>query len=263
MKSNKLGLHAKAATRMESLFEWVPGANVNVEGEEKTGKNHFAFTAPSPILCISGDRKITFLAAKLASTMKKHIHAVRFRLQIPLGASSEKVKEIARPIWRELEELFWEALQSSTVRTIVVDTGSWAWELKRLAAFGKTERILPVFYNLCNAQFERMLLAGEDYPGKHIIWIHKLGDEWKNKQGDRGMESYKTGKMERKGFKNVGFDVQANIRTSWDKESKKFTAKVISNAFDPDFNGVVFKGTSCNYASVMSAITGTDKGEWK
>lgn len=252
--SNALGLKARAADRMESLFEWQPGANISLEGLDKTGKNHFAFTAPGPILCLSGDRRVDYIAAKQASELHKKIHAVRFKARIPLAADDEAIKKLCRPIWREVEELFLESLDSDKVRSIVVDTGTFFWELKRLAAFGKTNKVLPVFYSIANAQFERLLLAGEEYPNKHVIWLHKLGAEYKHNEP--------TGKLERKGFKNVGYDMQAVIRTGYDAESKRFFAKVVNNTFEPACNGMVFKGKSCNYATVMSTLTGSDRKEW-
>lgn len=260
---NKLGLKSAAAGRIESLWKWLPGANVNVEGLEKTGKNHFCFTAPDPILCISGDRRVNFLAKKLGEQLGKRIHAARFRYEIPAGADDSKIKAIVRPVWREAEELFWEALRSDSVRTIVIDTGTWAWETKRLAAFGKTTKVLPVFYGVANAQFERMLLAAEDYPSKHVLWIHKMDYLWKSREGRYGEERFKTTKLERKGFKNVGFDVQASLRTAYDPDKREFSVKVVDNAFDADCNGMVFKRAQCNYASVMSMITGTSLKEWR
>lgn len=253
---NDLGLKS---TRLTTKFEWQPGSNINVEGDEKTGKNHFAFTAPGPIVCISGDRKLDFLVAKFKP---KKIAVARFHYDIRLGMKDEDVKGLVRPIWKEIEELFWDALHSSKVKTVVIDNGTWLWQTKRLASFGRTEKVPPVLYNIANAQFERMLLAGEEQPNKHVIWIHRLGEEWVWKKNDEGKDvSMPTGKRKREGFKHVGFDVQANLRCV--VQDGVFKLRVVDNAFDPSCNGQFFKGKQLNYPFVMATLTGTDPGEWQ
>lgn len=253
---NDLGIKSD---RLTDKFEWVPGSNINVEGDEKTGKNHFSFTAPGPIVCISGDRKIDHLVAKFRP---KKIYAARFHYDIKLGMDSEAVKGLVRPIWKEIEQLFWDALENRKVKSIVVDNGTWLWQTKRLASFGKTEKVPPVLYNVANAQFERMLLAGEEKPGKHVIWIHRLGEEWVWKKNDQGQDvSMPTGKRKREGFKHVGFDLQASLRCL--QADGVFKVRVVDNAFDPSANGQFFKGKQLNYPFVMASLTGTEPEVWK
>lgn len=252
----ELGLKSKGAGRVKSVFgDSQEGALINVEGEEKTGKNHFAFTAPKPLLCISVDRDARPVARKF-----KGVHVAAFDWELPLKkATTQAVSDVTRPVWKEVEELFYDALKSTRVKTIVMDTGTRLWDLIRLAKFGKLQQVPPVLYTQVNALFERMILAGQG-TGKHIIWLHRLGERWIDVKKNGKYVGMNTGEMKRLGFKSMGFDVEANIRLT--RDGNVFTAEIIDNGFDGDCNGMLFKKKMCNYPSVMSALTDSDPADW-
>jgi hypothetical protein len=255
MKS--LGLKSKAASKLVSSFEdGQEGALVNVEAEEKCGKNHFAFTAAKPIVCISVDRDARPVARKFDG-----VHVARFDFEVPVGkaAKPQHVSDMVRPVWKEIDDLFFDALKSKNVRTIVMDTGTRLWDIIRLAKFGKLQQVPPILYTQVNALFERMILAGQG-AGKNVIWLHRLGEKWIDVKKKGKIVSANTGEMKRLGFKGMGFDVEANIRLT--RDGNVFTATIVDNGFDADFNGMQFKKKMCTYPAVMSALTDTDPEQW-
>lgn len=253
----KHGLTSKAARHIKPIEDDVSAVVANVQGLEKTGKNHFCATAPSPQLVISGDRKLDRLLKKFP---KQDIEVARFGYDLFNIKKDEEIKSIVKPVWKDIVELFFDALHSK-LRTIVMDNGTWIWETCRLAHFGRAERVPPLFYGPVNAAFERMLLAGEE-SGKNVLWIHRMADKWADKRDPRTgqIRSINTGQIERKGFKNVGFDVQTNLQTI--RVDDRFSVKVIDTDTNPEWNGYTFKG-KCDFPTVMSTIYGNDPEDWQ
>jgi len=250
LRKNDLGLRSKAARRLQQETTEL-GVVINVQAKEKAGKNHFAYSAPGPIVVISGDRNSDVVRRKFP---KKDIRIAYFKYDFDPRADAQDVHDIVKPIWKEVEELYWDALRSKAVRTIVCDTGTWFWSTIRLGKFGKTQQVPPVLYNQVNAIFERMILRGEEY-NKNVIWLHRMKEEWVGSRNSKGKyESNPTGRWVRDSFKHMGNDVQANIELS--RPSNKFAATVLNNGLDPSFDGMTFKGKMCDFSTVMAALQG-------
>ncbi len=53
--------------------------------------------------------------------------------------------------------LCFKALESKEIKSIVIDTASEAWELVRLARFGKLTQVMPQHYGPVNTEFRDMI----------------------------------------------------------------------------------------------------------
>jgi hypothetical protein len=258
---NSLGLKSKAMRRVSSHGEGK-GVLINIEGLEKTGKNHLVGTGPGPQLWLCGDRNPYTVADKFNRDEKGKITAVWFRYAMRDLKDPNAVAKLVRPIYAEFEDLFWEAIDNNDkLRTVCVDTGSWAWETARLAAFGKLDKVPPFLYTRVNGRFERMLLGGEG-TGKIVVWLHRLKEKWVDQKNESGeWVSKNTGKLITDGMKAVCFDMEVNLRTGRD-EKGRFTATVLSNGIDPDVDGMTFRGNQCNLPTILSTLFGNDPADW-
>jgi len=170
---------------------------LNVEGGEKGGKSHFALTAPGPISLIDMDTGLEGVVNKFSK--QKKIYRASFNYH---DATSQNEWET---MWKKMKQAFFDALATKVIRTLIVDTASEMWELCRMAAFGKLAQVKPHHYAPVNAEFRDLIRKAYD-TDKNLILIHKQKKEY--------IDEKWTGNMERAGFGDVGYAVQANI-ISW------------------------------------------------
>ena len=170
---------------------------LNVEGAEKEGKTHFALTAPGPIALIDMDIGLEGVVSKFSKQKKIFVASFNYH-----EATSPDEWE---KMWVKMKTGFLDALASKTIRTLISDTATEMWELCRMAAFGKLAQVKPHHYAPVNAEFRDLIRKAYD-SDKNLILIHKQKKEYKNEQW--------TGHMERAGFGDVGYAVQANV-VSW------------------------------------------------
>jgi hypothetical protein len=172
---------------------------LNVEGMEKCGKTHFALTAPGPIAVIDMDIGLEGVISKF--TLQKKIYVASFNYR---DATTPDEWE---KMWVKMKTAYMDALASKSIRTVIADTATEWWELVRMARFGKLAQVKPHHYAPVNAEFRDLLRKAYD-TDKNLILIHKQKKEY---TGDPGSW---TGNMERAGFGDIGYAVQANI-LSW------------------------------------------------
>jgi hypothetical protein len=234
----------------------------NVEGLEKTGKTHFASFAPGPIAFLDLDRGSEGPVNRAKESGQKFLYA-KYRFQSLVVPGNEKATaEKLRPLWAQLKTDYKAALESKTVRTIVIDTGYAAWELIKTARFGRFERIPPILTAQVNAEFSRLITMAQDFD-KSVLWLHRLFPEWANKPNPSGKGDigYKTGNVERRGFKDLAFDVQANIRLGRTPEGR-FTATIIDSRLNHEVSGLTLKGANATFANIAAMIYGNSPEEW-
>jgi hypothetical protein len=183
---------------------------VNAEGEEKSGKNHFAFTAPGPIFEHSFDIGNEGVVQKFQS--QKRIMIAEYELEIQPGeADPREVAEAADKVWSQFLSNYRDGLASCGNGTTMIDTGTETWELLRLARFGKLTQVMPHHYGPVNKEMQEMIREGFGH-NCNVIFLHKRKEEWENYVGSDGKEKgRKTGKMKRVGFSDMPFLVQVNL----------------------------------------------------
>ena len=229
---------------------------VQVEGHEKTGKTHFALTAPGPIAYFGldlGDEGVIekFLAEgkeiitpddgiRVPTTVEMHIDGPR------LDASSA---------WEQFKKAYIAACKSPQVRTIVWDTATEVWELIRLARFGKLAQVMPVQYGPVNGEMRGLIRAAYD-SNKNFVMLHKMKAEYVNDK--------RTGKYERAGFGDTGYVVQINLRTFHDPDASEFGVEVLNARQDMTLCGQIYTGDLCTFPMIATLIVeGTSPEDWE
>lgn len=216
-------------------------------GREKRGKTFWALSAPGPIAVIASDPG-TESAVRQWQRAGKDI--VCFFHTLP--ASGQKI-EVYEAAWQRVAAAFDEAVQSPSIRSIVIDTATEIWELLRLARFGRLTQVMPHHYGPVNAEFRSLYhrVAGS---GKNTIWIHKVKKEYATNR--EGKDSW-TGRWERAGFS--GFEYLADVILEHDlvveNDRPEFTVRVIDSRYHPTkVNGERFSGLMCSFPALASVI---------
>jgi hypothetical protein len=90
-----------------------------------------------------------------------------------------------------------------------MDTATEAWELVRLARFGKLTQVMPMQYGPVNTEFRDMIKQVYK-TDKNLILLHKVKKEY--------VDDKFTGELERAGFGDTGYLVQINLLLGWDED---------------------------------------------
>lgn len=236
----------------------VPKLMVCSQGEEKQGKTYWAFTAPPPIAVVASDTG----TESVASTWRgkgKDIKMYQYR--VPKGGVHTDAEYKAE--WAKLEDAIMAVVDNrKQFRTLIVDTGTEVWEMKRLAMFGKLTQVMPHQYVEANKQFTNLIKTVYDAPGLNSVWIHKVKKEYKQMKG-QDRDSW-TGKMERAGFGDIGYLADLCITNRYDREEKQFCCDVTDSRYTPDMLiDETFFGESNSFVQLAQyAFPDTDESYW-
>jgi hypothetical protein len=222
---------------------------MSVFADEKCGKNHFAFSAPGPIGCISIDYGLDGVVQKWQT--KKEINVSKYRLEIPpKGADMNKVAVSSTDMWDSIITDYHFSL--SKYRTTIIDTADEAWAILRLARFGKLDQVKPHHYGPVNAEFRDMYREAYDLDS-NLIMLHKAKAEYVNDQ--------RTGKRERAGFSDTGFLVQVELKLFKvhpdDRDGDDdlgFRGLIISCRQNPEIEGQTLEGPMLNFPMLASMV---------
>ena len=213
----------------------------SVDGMPKTGKTHFALTAPEPIFFINIDIGTEGVVDKFQAEGKRiYLYDVR----VPRTAS----KEIWVPMWENLKKIF-EKVYQVGAGSVVVDTDTEAYELARLAKFGKLVQVLPQHYAEVNNEYREVLRLAYD-SAMNSIFIHKMKPKYIN--------NARTNEYEPSGMSDMEYNVQTNItmyREDTD-EGPEFSAFIKDCRHNPIVNGEWLKGEMCSFEFLLSLIHG-------
>lgn len=230
---------------------------ITVDSLPKEGKTHFVLTAPGPIAVHNLDLGLEGVIDEFPD---KEIYP--FQYEIPMssmlpGSEFSSMSEAAQRVWKEFVGNFRDSL--SKMRTVVVDTGSEAWALVRLARLGKLTAILPVQYTAVNAEFRQLTQLALSQQSCNVIFTHKLKDQYKNDKP--------TGLYERSGFGEIEYDVQTVINASRDYTKAgiaQFSVEIAACRANLAASGTRFTGADCTFSKVAQAIyPSTTEENWK
>lgn len=217
-------------------------AIVNIQGPEKTGKDHMAFTYEGgPIYVHSFDIGLEGVVQKFQKT--REIYVAEYELQVQPGDGTDReVGESANKVWDQFVSNFKDSISSTAKEGLVVcDTGTEVWELLRLASFGKLAQVMPHMYAKPSAEMRELVRTS--YDGCNVAWLHKMADEWENTTDASGKEKgRKTGRKARKSFGDMPFLVQVNVetgKTQVEGGGAEFTATIIDCRLNPSCEGMV------------------------
>jgi hypothetical protein len=230
---------------------------IRVGGVDKSGKTHFALTAPAPISVINADRGLEGVVEKFAS--EKEIYTTPNFRDMPSETEKEQEKR-----WKALYDCYWAALEDKSTRSIVFDTDTEAWEIARLAELGRLEKVPPLKYTQLNRMFREMIDAAFTHD-KNLILICKYKKQYVSRKDDDAMGSW-NGKYEPAGFNDLPYIVQANLRTRMEvgDMGAQGTVEVVNCRQNMQMNGEVFEGEMASFPFVASMIIeGTTPEEWE
>jgi hypothetical protein len=273
----------------------TPRLIIAVDAVDKAGKTEFGFNAPKPILYMDLDIGREGVLDKHADpriivTRPFVFRALRSSL-LPENArkgTDVLVREKAEPELERFKQTYLRALHEPILkyrgkamhaRTIVVDTGTETWELLRLCEFGKLSQVKSHHYTEVNGLMRDLVREAFD-ADVNVIWLHKLKYAWK--EGGEGKQT-KTNTLERQGFQDMHFLVQANVllyraprpgtapdKWAWqcgDKLPVRFDAPARENdedlgfrlrigncRHDPTLEGVEFSNEMVNFRTIAGLM---------
>lgn len=220
-----------------------PRISVATRGKTKRGKTHWAiFTPPDPIAVISldtGTRQI----------VDKAVAQGRVVMPFYIDHSRRDDQAQAKKSWQDYRKALSVIRASRSIRTLVIDTISDAWDLIQLAEFGKLKQNNKFAYGGINAEFPG--LVEEFYhanPSINTVYIQKLkkqytGDNWDGKS------------MQAVGFN--GFDYLVDLSITHIFEGGKFgfeTDASEATRFGPEFSGLKFMDGECSFVDLAMNI---------
>ena len=187
-------------------------------GWDKTGKNHFGFTMPDPILGMYLDPAGTegvvqkFLKGE-NGTPKKEIRHIQYRFNKKWD-DQDKAKEV-RDQWME------DYQHGLTIAKSIQIDESELWELCRFAEFGR-ESDLGREYGPLNGMYRGLIQDAFD-AGVNLQLVQKVKTKW--------VKGESTTEMEPLGFKQAGNIVQVSLEHRYDPdadESERFKVKIVN-----------------------------------
>lgn len=170
-------------------------------GKEKSGKNHFGLTAPSPIYGMYFDPgSLEGVAEKFCEPPlgPKEIHEVQYRFN-----KKKNTQDEAKALKAEFKEDY-ETFLNSDAKTGQIDETE-LWELFRFAEFGR-ESSKGQFYGPLNGEYRGLLHDAYDAK-KNLQLIQKVKAVWEDDKP--------TDKIRAVGFPEAGNVVQVNLEHSW------------------------------------------------
>lgn len=229
-------------------------------GQEKTGKTHFAMTAPGPIAVVSLDAGTQEVVEKLVGS--KEIYVCQSRVPPPSRDKQADQDEYKR-LWREVRSSVLAASMERSVRTVVIDTATELWELCRLAAFGRLTQVLPVMYGPVNKEFRDLVKSCMDRPDLNLVFIHKVR---KSYQATPSGEAW-NGQWEAACFQDMPYLVDVEISHSIVPARGKaiFRSRVESVCRqNPDVFGLELDGEANCFPVLASMVyPDSDPSEWQ
>jgi len=223
----------------DALVEIPHRLIASVSGREKTGKTHLALTAPGPIIFFNIDIGTEGVVSKFQSDKQIFIYDVR----IPKGAT----KETYQVMWADLKSRIVTAYSINS-GTVIIDTGSEAFELARLAHFGKLTQVMPHHYTQVNSEWRELMRSAYDST-MNTIYIHKMKPKW--------VAGNRTEDYEPTGFGEMGYLSQINVitfREDTQGGGSEFGLVVKDCRQNPNLNGTVLRGPMSNFGFLLSAV---------
>ena len=193
----------------------------SIEGTDKTGKSHLALTAPRPIMYIALDVGTEGVIHKFQGE-----DLMVYQVEQPerLGSSQELMGRYGE-IWATVQDKISEALAMNE-GTLIIDTFTEAYDICRLAHFGKMSQVQPHQYGVAYADL-REVMRKVHQSKMSCILLHKMGN------------NFNTGEPEMKGWNDIPHQVQVTLRTDREDtaDGPVFLAEVRACRQNPNLMG--------------------------
>lgn len=262
----------------------------NLWADEKSGKTHFAFTAPGPIAYMWTDKPPDDVVSKFASS--KIIYSYPYQV-LPTEEVTKFDKEVQlairayqrggrtadtigtnKVIQEALEHVrmlymdkviefkadYYEWMREPSVRSIIVDNISTFYSMLMLADFGRESNNNKTDYgNINRDMFE--LTAAANASDKNVIFISHTGKKYVNDKW--------TGQRERKGWFDLAKWVQLNATMYYGGEPTAFRLLIENSSHDPALLGTELSSEpdamlSLDFQTLATLVfPGTSRGDWE
>lgn len=231
---------------------------ISIEGAEKSGKNHFAFTAPGKIAFHSFDHGDEGMIEKFVKA-GKGIQKAEYRVNVPPGTDTQKTSEACTPVWNGFKVNF--SIGLAQCRTTVVDTGTDAYELLRMSYFGKLQQVMAHHYAPVNAEMKDLIRQAYSADGNLIV-LHRIKDEYFTTKNREGKDvANKTGAKIMAGFSQMKFETQVHLRMF--KDDGEFCAEVVTCRQNPDIEGMVLSGDVLSFTGLgLMVYPDSEEEDW-
>lgn len=170
-----------------------------VSGHQKNGKTDFALSAPEPIFYHNFDDGMEGVVEELAKAGKE-IYIKRYRMPNDRMDPTMKMAR-ANEVFATYQKM-WADSVARGKGTVVVDTHSEEWEIRRLAKFGKLTQVPAFLYTEVNNDLRTDVREAYE-SGMNIILLQKMKKAYVGKDW--------SGKWEPSGYSDLPFLVQANL----------------------------------------------------
>jgi hypothetical protein len=198
----------------QDIVKMAPKRSImSIEGLDKTGKSRLAMTAPEPVVYMDLDVGTEGVIERMMA--EREILLYQVEQPSKLGTASELMERF-RLVWQDIQARVAEALQLES-GTLVIDTFGEAYDICRLAHFGKMAQVQPHQYAVAYADLREICRLG--YQSQmNLVLLHKLGG------------NFHTGELEPQCWKEVPYQVQTTLRTARENtpEGPHFYAEVMS-----------------------------------
>ena len=225
-------------------------------GHPKSGKSHFALTAPGPIAYLDLDAVEPMVLAKFMKG-KQIFHADHSRPVLDIDPSHDD--HIKR--WKEFRSTHETAVKDPKIRTIIWDTATEVWEMCRLKHFGALSK-KSHHYGPPNAEMLSLIRMVKEQSDKNFIMLQQMTEIYENDMG--------TGRYGPAGFKQVPY--QANvIATAYhdvdemveDDDASGFWIELGKGSLDMGKCGEVLEPPMNDFANLASLMHGVKPSNWK
>ena len=230
----------------------------------KCGKTNFGLTAPSPLAYLNLDQGEDGVAQKFIADGKRILQCkIEYDAEGAFGSATTAEQEHWKKAKKRLKEGWLDALNTKGIRSVVVDTDTEAWEVFRLAEFGRSSA-LARNYGPVNAEYNALMRAVLK-TDKNLIILQKLKELYVNDKG--------TGRLVASGFKGAEYNSQVNVRL-WRGENDdhvgiriaggEFGMTIISSRNNPDLDGEELVGPMVNFTTLAMMIhPDTEESDWE
>lgn len=213
---------------------------VSVESEQKNGKTHFALTSPEPIYYVSIDTGEEGVIEKFAD---KEIYVKKVSMPNILLDEPTQNKTAYSEVWEDLRTTL-DKIWKQGKGTLVLDTASEAWEIARLAHFGKLTQVMPHNHVEVNTQWRELIRHAYETPMNTVL-LHKLRPSFNN-----------AAVLEMKGFGETSFLTQVHVRLTRENPDN-FSLEIRDCRHNPKLNGTILTPKELvNFDMLMGMVHG-------
>lgn len=241
-----------------------PRLIVSVEGGEKCGKNHFAFTAPGPIGLHSFDFGTEGMVEKFLKgngVPRRKIDMAQYAVNVPEGAETQTVSNACTPVWNAFRTNY--AIGLGKYRTTVVDTATDAYEMVRLSHFGKLQQVMAHHYAPVNTEMKSLFRQAYSSDG-NLVMLCRIKDEYITKMVGGKEKAEKTGTRIMAGYKDTKFETQVHLRMYKEVGADPWRAEIVTCRHNPDLEGFVLEGEMLSFAGLGQMVyPDSDPGDWE